>query len=517
MYLPDCPYEVTTTNRYTITNHEAAISARKFIPSGHTIKHLSGTLVSITREEETALDITRRDFSIVVSSRKKTASIFLGPARFANHDCRPNAKLVMRGSESMEVIATRDIEVGHEITVSYGDNYFGIDNCECLCHTCELALRNGWTPAPSPKIESWVQDTSVPECQTNPNISCPDEQEDTAELSSSEPAAKKRKFGHGPSNPLDVHTPITEFSEANHFLPTSDNDVPDYKIKSSDGFSQSGNDGNTNPGFDLSTVPSMQLSRPSERRVSSDSVTEGDSRESTGSTEATSVQDTCDQMQSRDIKDDTFHTNTTALDPNTRNGNTPLRQPSSDINEDAELSDISASWEMNDKEMRVVKRGPKTKTTRNRKHKILPIIEHESPQNRTPGDYARTSKLLAQRYDRWVDCNTCTGWFVQADSYIIRKECPRCERHSKLYGYRWPKTDKSGRNDGEERVMDHRTVHRFVSSGDKIRMRRRNRDFDNGVGSTPEISDTKTETDASEFGEGRRVTRASRRVSRYVV
>lgn len=513
MYLPDCPYEVTTTNRYTITNHEASISARKFIPSGHTIKHLSGTLVSITREEEKALDITRRDFSIVVSSRKKTASIFLGPARFANHDCGPNAKLVMRGSESMEVIATRDIEVGQEITVSYGDNYFGIDNCECLCHTCEVALRNGWASTPSPKIEAWVHDTSAPANQTNPDTSQPDEPEDAVDLVPTAPPSKKRKIGHNLSDSGDVHTPNVEISEVSPAMLPLGSDMPNHEITSNGVCSQSENDGKFNAEFDISTAPSLQRPLPSERRVSSDIVTEDDSRESTESTAATSVHDICDQAQPTDSKDDSIHKTTTGLDSSTQTSNSPLRQRSCDTNEDAELSDISASWEMNDKEMLVVKRGSTAKTrTRTRKHKILPIIEHEPPKNRTPGDYARTPKLLAQRYDRWIDCHTCTGFFVQPDSYIVRKECPRCERHSKLYGYRWPKTDKSGRNDGEERVMDHRTVHRFVPAGDAVLIRRRNRDLDDGVGSTPEISDTRTETDASEFGEGRRVTRASRRV-----
>ena len=111
IYLPDCPFEVTTTNRYTVLTHEAAVSARKFIPSGHPVKYLSGTLVSITKEEENDLDLTKRDFSIVMSTRKKTASLFLGPARFANHDCNANAKLVTRGFESMEVVATQDIDL----------------------------------------------------------------------------------------------------------------------------------------------------------------------------------------------------------------------------------------------------------------------------------------------------------------------------------------------------------------------------------------------------------------------
>ena len=138
----DCPFEVSTTNRYTITTHEAATTARRFIKKGDTIKYLCGNLVAMSSEEEKDLDLTRRDFSIVMSSRKKTPSLFLGPARFANHDCNANAKLVTKGPEGMQVVAVRDIEVGDEITVTYGDDYFGERNCECLCSTCDSMGRN---------------------------------------------------------------------------------------------------------------------------------------------------------------------------------------------------------------------------------------------------------------------------------------------------------------------------------------------------------------------------------------
>lgn len=144
MYHPDSPFEVTTTNRYLITQAEAALCARKFIKAGQEIKYLSGTLVSMTKEEETDLGLTRKDFSVVMSSRRKTASFFLGPARFANHDCDANGCLVTRGTEGMAIMTTRDIHEGEEITVSYGEDYFGIDNCECLCFTCERMVRNGW-------------------------------------------------------------------------------------------------------------------------------------------------------------------------------------------------------------------------------------------------------------------------------------------------------------------------------------------------------------------------------------
>ncbi|RAL59565.1 hypothetical protein DID88_006558 [Monilinia fructigena] len=144
IYLPDCPFEVSSTNRYTVVTHEAAIVARREIRKGEVVKYLCGIQVVMTPEEEEHINSSRRDFSIVMSSRNKTASLFLGPARFANHDCGANARLNTTGNAGMEIIAVRDIEIGEEITVTYGDNYFGDDNCECLCKTCEDNRQNGW-------------------------------------------------------------------------------------------------------------------------------------------------------------------------------------------------------------------------------------------------------------------------------------------------------------------------------------------------------------------------------------
>jgi len=143
---------------------------------------------------------------------------------------------------------------------------------------------------------------------------------------------------------------------------------------------------------------------------------------------------------------------------------------------------------------------------------VLPSVEtvaatHLSVRNvsdtiRIPGDYILTAKLIAQPHDRWVRCRTCSGCFIQGNGYQTRRECPRCERHSKLYGFTWPKTDpdprklaekkgkgspeKGGRKgrcgkgswqvgggDPEERVMDHRLVHRFVFPEEEKEMTKR--------------------------------------------
>ena len=165
MYLPECPFEVCTTNRYTILTHEACVVARRPISPGESIKFLTGIQVEMTEKEEEELS-SRTDFSIVISSRRKRPSLFLGPARFANHDCDSNARLSTSGPHGINIVARKHIQTGDEITVQYGDNYFGEDNCECLCGSCEKAVRNGWDPKGPVLPDSDSDDSSDDEDET---------------------------------------------------------------------------------------------------------------------------------------------------------------------------------------------------------------------------------------------------------------------------------------------------------------------------------------------------------------
>jgi histone-lysine N-methyltransferase SUV420H len=124
-------------------------------------------------------------------------------------------------------------------------------------------------------------------------------------------------------------------------------------------------------------------------------------------------------------------------------------------------------------------------TTKKRKYnkKKAPAvtdIDH-APAVRKPGDYVLTPLLLAQPASAWISCKICDGYFVQLDAYLTRSSCPRCERHSKLYGYQWPKTDKAGQNDHEERILDHRTIHRFIRPDEERAIRRRGKSRDSTV------------------------------------
>ncbi|KAH7076336.1 hypothetical protein BKA63DRAFT_372990, partial [Paraphoma chrysanthemicola] len=136
IYRRDCPFEIVATHRYNDTHINASVIARCDIKAGEEVKYLIGFSVAIDEDQENLLALTDSDFSLIVSSRRKTCSLFLGPARFANHDCDANAKLMATGHNSVKIVAMRPISMGDEVTVSYGGDYFGAGNKECLCHTC---------------------------------------------------------------------------------------------------------------------------------------------------------------------------------------------------------------------------------------------------------------------------------------------------------------------------------------------------------------------------------------------
>ena len=94
-------------------------------------------------------------------------------------------------------------------------------------------------------------------------------------------------------------------------------------------------------------------------------------------------------------------------------------------------------------------------------------------KQRVPGDYTLTPLLLSQPETAWIHCTNCNNAFVQKDAYYTRANCSRCERHSKLYGYVWPKTAPAGKHDREARVLDHRLINRFLHPDDEAIIRGR--------------------------------------------
>ena len=145
IYHPEAPFEVNSTDRYTLFTHEACVHARRSIRTGETIKFLAGCMLLMTDEEEASLD-DNSDFSVICTSRMKGTSVLLGPARFVNHDCDPNCKFITTNKDNITIMAIRNIAMGEEITIKYSEDYFGENNSECLCQTCESRAQNGFAP-----------------------------------------------------------------------------------------------------------------------------------------------------------------------------------------------------------------------------------------------------------------------------------------------------------------------------------------------------------------------------------
>jgi histone-lysine N-methyltransferase SUV420H len=430
----------------------------------------------------------------------------------------------------MQIIATRDIAVDEEITVTYGTDYFGEDNCECLCVTCERLRRNGWAP---PTGETDDEEGG--------------EEEDVKEIEEIEMAEgyslrKRRKSDNleddlprsGSSTPKN-NAKRQKLSMPEHpdtsrqGTPRGRRTIREVKIKSEHPLKHALNNVPTIPASADTHVsakitvqtepPDTSLRQTRTRTLRSSSGESGESRSSsTAASSIFSAQSTRSQgtgatsdseIQDRiivKVPDETTPsiskgaiTRTLDIDVKTT-ATIKQRSEAQEEESDGELTSLSqfSADSISGEATRRSQRRTKKKKLWNRElaalregsmeRSLVSELEElplttalltteidltiSSSNGRVPGDYTLTTKLLSGPYSRWVNCQTCESSFVQEDAYLTRKECPRCERHSKLYGYGWPKTDREGRWDTEERVMDHREVHRFVEPGEEKRIKK---------------------------------------------
>jgi histone-lysine N-methyltransferase SUV420H len=514
IYLPDCPWEVSSTNRYTIVSHEAAVTARRAIRRNEAIKYLSGVQVVITPEEEKAISSQKKDFSIVVSSRSKCTSLFMGPARFANHDCEANAKLMRTSNSGIEIVATRAIEAGEEITVTYGDNYFGDNNCECLCRTCEELLRNAWEPEEGTAPVK----TSIEQGKSD-GYSLRRRRRDDSMSGSS----------RTPSTTPDMRTRITKANSRGSLLARDSSSARSPPVEQTNSRKR--------PHDVLATPPKTPAKRAKISALKDDSssrstsVTASETSSGVVETDVTSPEkETPEPMAQTPLKGSMKKQNNeqsrvAPVSPQSTEGSrspqqkaeTTTRQSSgrsgldsmsiqailnapteSDVESDPEpdmmkpvtvvpppVVPITTSIEtVEEGQAAEEDNQPKRKKYQRR------VYKQDTPPSRlrVPGDYHLTPLLLSEPEMAWRECKTCYEDFVQQNAYAKRKECPRCERHSKLYGYIWPKTEKAGPHDKEQRILDHRTINRFLDPDDEQKVRGR-RSFGASKTGTEEAED----------------------------
>ncbi|PVU98915.1 hypothetical protein BB560_005580, partial [Smittium megazygosporum] len=140
MFSPDAGFDINSTDRYKplTSQTEACIIATIEYEKHSIVKSLTGNVISIKDKDIKLLEVENSDFSVIWLDKKKEMNLLLGPARFVNHDCNPTCKFAVISSGVIGFRVLREIAVGEEITTSYGKNYFGINNCECMCYTCEI-------------------------------------------------------------------------------------------------------------------------------------------------------------------------------------------------------------------------------------------------------------------------------------------------------------------------------------------------------------------------------------------
>jgi len=120
---------------------------------GEVVNSLQGVVANEkTNEDRNVIIPGVNDFSVTISTRTKENQLWLGPAAYINHDCNANTKLRATGTTKNSTAVyevTRMTESGEELLINYGNNFFGSNNANCQCRTCERRFRGAFTQKPN--------------------------------------------------------------------------------------------------------------------------------------------------------------------------------------------------------------------------------------------------------------------------------------------------------------------------------------------------------------------------------
>ncbi|MEP7298010.1 MAG: SET domain-containing protein-lysine N-methyltransferase [Burkholderiales bacterium] len=110
--------------------------AAEAIPARRKIGEIRGEAISVREARRRAKGAARIMIVELSETRAIDASRSTDPLRFTNHSCQPNAVLRIRQGR-VEFYAMRDVRVGEELTVNYGETHHeGRLTCRCGAPGC---------------------------------------------------------------------------------------------------------------------------------------------------------------------------------------------------------------------------------------------------------------------------------------------------------------------------------------------------------------------------------------------
>lgn len=137
--VPSDPQKFAVDVRTSRIDGRGAFAAEA-MPARRKIGEIRGESVSVREARRRAKTMERIMIVEVSHTRAIDASRSTDPLRFTNHSCQPNAVLRIRQGR-VEFYAMRDIAVGEEITVNYGETHHeGKLRCRCGAPGCVGAI-----------------------------------------------------------------------------------------------------------------------------------------------------------------------------------------------------------------------------------------------------------------------------------------------------------------------------------------------------------------------------------------
>lgn len=133
--VPADPQKFAVSVRPSRIDGQGAFAAEA-IPARRKIGEIRGESISVREARRRARGQARIMIVEVSERRAIDASQSADPLRFTNHSCAPNASLRIRQGR-VEFYAMRDIAVGEELSVDYGESHHeGRLRCRCGAPNC---------------------------------------------------------------------------------------------------------------------------------------------------------------------------------------------------------------------------------------------------------------------------------------------------------------------------------------------------------------------------------------------